>query len=319
MNNRSIEIHPSSSINAICPIPNTELVATGGGNDSLVKLFRLNENEPMLQEVGKEHLNGVNSLDVVFSGEELVSVGGSNVVVWDLVKQCKITNFRSTASAVRDDILGCKILNNSLVASCGTGCHTSLFDLRNSQRNKPVFSLQMGRDSLTCIDYDDAGRNAMTVVSLDGNCYTVDFRKKELITDRMGHGSILYVKSYSEAKNVLTFDDGNVRIGSLGSIDEGMMFKISDTSLSYRINADLVSDYYSSLEHLFSGTEKGQVSMWTIDSKNNKECSFKTLSTQKTRKSRDEDIIGVVKFLAHSNRLVASSATGYLHIWDNFF
>ncbi|CCE85293.1 Piso0_004879 [Millerozyma farinosa CBS 7064] len=319
MKSRSIEIHPSSSINAICPIPNTELVATGGGNDSLVKLFRLNEHEPMLQEVGKEHLNGVNSLDVVSSGEELVSGGGSNVVVWDLVKQCKITNFRSTASAVRDDILGCKILNNSLVASCGSGCHTSIFDLRNSQRSKPVFSLQMGRDSLTCIDYNDVGRNAMTVVSLDGNSYTVDFRKKELITDIMGHGSILYVKTYSEAKNVLTFDDGNVRIGSLGTIDEGMTFKISDSSLSYRINADLVSDYYSSSEHLFSGTERSQVSMWTIDSKNNTEPSFKTLFPRKRRKPGDEDIIGVVKFLAHSNRLVASSATGYLHIWDDFF
>lgn len=319
MKNRSIEIHPSSSINAICPIPVTELVATGGGNDSLVKLFRLNENEPMLQEVGKEHVNGVNSLDVVSSGEKLVSGGGSNVVVWDLVRLCKITNFRSTVSAVRDDILGCKILNNSLVASCGTGCHTNLFDLRNNQRNKPVFSLQIGRDSLTCIDYDDAGRNAMSVVSLDGNSYTVDFRKKELITDRMGHGSILYIKLYSEEKNVLTFEDGNIRIGSLASIDEGMMFKISDTSLSYRINADLVSDYYSSCEHLFSGTEKGQVLMWTIDSKTNNECSSRTLFPQKTRSSRDEDIIGVVKFLAHSNKLVASSATGCLHIWDNFF
>lgn len=315
MYHRSFRAHTNSSINSLCLVESTNFVLSGGGNDCSIRLHNLNEAEVQSSDFPKEHISAVNSIDISESREAFVSGGGDTIVVWDLVKQRKLTRYQSTNSNIRDEIFECKILNDNLVVSCGSNCFVNFYDLRQSQRTKPIFSIKAGNDNLNSLDYDP-GSTLLSVASLDGSLASVDLRKNELITDRLDNGGLLHVRFCPKYRTLITFEDGTVKLCSTPGLQIITDVKLPTRKLTYSITSELVSDYYDNTDYIISGSESGSVHMWKYNPVSHTAAAFKTLEPQ-SQGTDTSHILSVVKFNKSSNRLISSSENGILHIWEN--
>lgn len=313
---RSFQAHNNSSINSLCLIKSTNFVLSGGGNDCLIRLHNLNNDSVQSTTFPKEHITAVNSIDVSSSGETFVSGGGDTINVWDLVKQCKLMRYQSINDQIRDEVYDCKILNDSLVVSCGTNCFVNFHDLRQPKRTKPIYSVKAGNDNLNSLDYNPISK-VLSVGSLDGRLTRIDLRNQEVIRDTFECGGLLNVRLCPRDMTLITFENGKLKLCDSNDLLIKSEVTLSNDKLTYRIASDVIKDYYSDTEYIMSGSETGIVYLWKHNPTDQTVSEFKILEPpllQYTDKSR---ILSVVKFIASSNRLICSSENGLLHIWEN--
>ncbi|CUM53652.1 uncharacterized protein AC631_00798 [Debaryomyces fabryi] len=313
---RSFQAHNNSSINSLCLIKSTNFVLSGGGNDCLIRLHNLNNDSVQSTTFPKEHITAVNSIDVSSSGETFVSGGGDTINVWDLVKQCKLMRYQSINDQIRDEVYDCKILNDSLVVSCGTNCFVNFHDLRQPKRTKPIYSVKAGNDNLNSLDYNPISK-VLSVGSLDGRLTRIDLRNQEVIRDTFECGGLLNVRLCPRDMTLITFENGKLKLCDSNDLLINSEVTLSNDKLTYRIASDVIKDYYSDTEYIMSGSETGIVYLWKHNPTDQTVSEFKILEPpllQYTDKSR---ILSVVKFIASSNRLICSSENGLLHIWEN--
>lgn len=313
---RSLQAHSNSSINSLCVIKSTNFVLTGGGNDCLVRLHNLGEDKIQSTSFPREHITSINSIDVCNSGETFVSGGGDTVNVWDVIKQSRLVRYQSSNDQIRDEILDCKILNENLIVSCGSNCYANFHDMRQPRRTRPIYSVKAGNDTLNSLDYSPTSQ-VLSVASLDGRLTRIDLRKQELIRDSFDNGGLLNVTLCADDITVITFEDGTIKLCNSNDLQEISEVTLSDKKLSYRISTDVIKDYYSKDEYIISGSECGSVHMWTHNPVSHAISGFRTLTPNYALDGEASSILGVVRFVASSNRLLSSSENGILHIWEN--
>lgn len=313
---RSFQAHNNSSINSLCLIKSTNFVLSGGGNDCLVRLHNLSNDHVQSTTFPKEHITAVNSIDVSDSGEIFVSGGGDTINVWDLVKQCKLMRFQSINEQIRDEVFDCKILNDSLVVSCGTNCFVNFHDLRQPKRTKPIYSVKAGNDNLNSLDYNPISK-VLSVASLDGRLTRIDLRNQEVIRDGFDCGGLLNVRLCPGNRTLITFEDGKLKLCDSNDLQIMLEVTLSNDKLIYRITSEVIKDYYSETEYIISGSETGVVCMWKHDPADHTVTDFKTFEPPLASCTDSSRILSIVRFIASSNRLICSSENGLLHIWEN--
>ncbi|CUM64176.1 uncharacterized protein PRCAT00001769001 [Priceomyces carsonii] len=314
MNYFSIEAHKNSSVNSLRLVENTQFAITGGGNDFLVKLHNLLESYS--QTLPKEHTNAVNSIAIAKTRDFFCSTSNDVVVLWDIVKQQKVQKLVASESedTVRDQIMDSSILNDNLVAVCGTNHRVKFFDLRQKQRSRPIFSLAAGDDNLNTLNFQE--NNILSIGSSNGNMYSIDLRNQNLITDLFVNGSITSIDGYEEGL-LITFDIGLIELIDFKSSKR--MLKLSEPCLaSYKLNSQLIKDYYSNgLYYIAGASEYGTIHLWSFYFDDPDHIYKAKELHPKILDSKESGILNIVRFASNSNRLVSSSGDGMLHIWDN--
>lgn len=313
---RSFQAHTNSSINSLCLIKSTNFVLSGGGNDCLIRLHNLNNENVQSTTFPKEHITAVNSIDVSNSGETFVSGGGDTINVWDLVRQCKLMRYQSINDQIRDEVFDCKILNDSLVVSCGTNCFVNFHDLRQPKRTRPIYSVKAGNDNLNSLDYNPISK-VLSVASLDGRLSRIDLRNQEIIRDLFECGGLLNVRLCPNDMTLITFEDGTLKLCDSNDLQTKTEVTLSKDKLTYRITSDVIKDYYSDTEYIISGSEIGVVYMWERNPMDQTATAFKILEPPLLQSPDKSRILSVVKYISSSNRLICSSENGFLHIWEN--
>ena len=289
---------------------------TGGGNDGLIKLTHF---DGEVLQFPKEHLGSINSVDYL---DELIVSGGENdsIVLWDLVKQCKLKKFRTDPTSILNNSVMDVEVHKDLLLLCGTNCQLNFHDLKASNTNKPIMILKDATDSLTSFNYYSLQYQVITG-SLDGKVYKYDLRKSEVSIETIDGSPSLGIMDVSvyEDKLLLTFENGTVKLVDREEMNTVNEIHRSDETLNYRINSILIDDYHSAAKkYIVSGSETGEVGLWEIHGKNSEVEIHRNLKPESIN-PRDSNLklLNIVKFLSASNRLVSSSGDGSLHIWDN--
>lgn len=314
MKYKSIKVHSNSSINALSTIGGTNFILTGGGNDNLVKLTHLEDEEVF--EFPKEHLGSINSIDHL---DELVVSSGEydTLVLWDLMKRYKLNKYKTDPiSILNNSIMDAKIYKDLLIL-CGTNCQLNFHDLRASQL-KPITILKDSTDSLTLFDYCPS-TYSVSAASLDGKVYSYDLRKSEVqYSSESKEDSILDLVIYDKYL-LLTFESGKVQLVNMN--DKEVECERNGGLLNHRVNSILIDCYYDGKKkYIASGSETGQINLWRWSMDENKTTdkinNFEFFKAMKT-KNKSLNLLNTVRFVNSSNRLISSSGDGIVHIWDN--
>ncbi|CAH2355395.1 hypothetical protein CLIB1423_25S01310 [[Candida] railenensis] len=313
---KCIKAHSNSSVNALALLENTGFMLTGGGNDGLIKLTHI---DGEVLPFPKEHSGSINAVDYL---DELIASGGENdsIVLWDLVKQCKLKKFRTDPSSILNNSVMDVNVHKDLLISCGTNCQLNFHDLKASNINKPIMILKDATDSLTSFNYCSS-QYQVIAGSLDGKVYKYDLRNSQVYIEMIdgSHSSgILDVSVYKD-KLLLTFENGVVKLVDREDMNTVNEIHRSDKILTYRMNSILMDDYHSATKkYIVSGSEIGEVGLWEINGKNSEVENHRKLRPDSIDpKNSNMQLLNIVKFLPSSNRLVSSSGDGRLHIWDN--
>ncbi|KAK6458416.1 WD40-repeat-containing domain protein [Scheffersomyces xylosifermentans] len=336
-----VRAYDNSSINSFSFVKssnNPNLVLTGGGNDYEIKLFRLESPKEDQTEVCKDgpmrvfpkiHSNSINALDCAQAGYVFVSSSNDQIVVVDMVTQKKLYSVSNLpmkkaqdddeslsltqSSHARDEVLDCKFLTDDLVASCGVNHHLNMFDLRQS-RKAPVFSVNMGDDNLnslgfnTVSDGQDYTITQVSVGSSNGNLYSIDIRKQQLITDPFeDFGSIVDVYREGSNRSVLTFDNGEVVLFNIENSTTESHFNIGK-KLNYKMNAEIIKSY------VLRGTDEGTVELNRL---NGDVFEKMEIFSQLAPTDSAGRILNIVRYQDELNRVVSTSGNGIIHIWDD--
>lgn len=318
MQYRWFQAHEQSLVNAVCFVGSTNYVLTAGGNDVIVKLHSVDSGGKS-HLFPREHVKCVNDLDCVRVGNSFISGGGDVVVLWDLVKHTRLQKLRGGA---KDNILACKYLDLDLVAACGSNRELRLYDLRQENRQKPVFCATFGDDNLTCLDY---ANHYISVGSADGSLYTVDVRNQTLTADGLGGGSILCVES-TEKRSLVSCEDGSVRLFDSAAAKPTYKAQLL-AQLAYKVTCTMVPDLYTDRKHIFCGSETGVVHHVDVEGWNLRPSEDGTVNEPAQERIRSlnpsigplqhSNILSIVRYNPGKNVLVSSGGDGRLHVWNN--
>lgn len=318
------QAHPNSSINSLCLVKNTNFVLTGGGNDCLVKLHNLDEglseHETNSITFPKSHTNSINAINTSSSNDFFITASNDIISTFDLVKQTKLhvnTNAPTNditvpPSQVRDQVLDCKVLLDSMIVACGVNHHLNFFDLKQPQMKKPVYSINLGEDNLNSLDFTDPPTE-ISVASSNGKLYSVDLRNQKVITDSFDSNCIVNVSKYQPDLNLLRFSNGVMTLFD-STTNEKLALTPITREKSYRLNAQLIPE----IGCVVNGTEDGIVQTWQWNRAKHALSLFNELKIESIN-STPENILNNVQYDSSNNRLVCSSGSGQLHVWTGIF
>ncbi|ODV82119.1 WD40 repeat-like protein [Suhomyces tanzawaensis NRRL Y-17324] len=308
-------VHPHSSINSACFVPHTSFLLTGGGNDFELKLHDLSPQSPTSTTFSKAHANSVNAVHTLPHTEVVVSASNDTIVLHDLREQTVIRSLIATSiadvdglSTPREQVLDCKMLNRDMVASCGVNHHLNLYDLRQKSK-RPVYNLSLGDDNLNSLDYNHA--HTITVGSSNGSLYSLDVRKECVVTDTFPHASsIIHVACYGSATRLVSSVDGHISLYDAQS--EALNVEISvpgDSTLRYKRNAQFVESH----NVVLCGSEDGHIWIWDLVHGYAHRNRKRFVVDSPVAEGR---LVTWTGFDSAANKLVGTTANGYLWVWD---
>lgn len=309
MSYQSFQAHANSSINSLCFAGGTDYVLTGGGNDFHIKLHNLEKLETVT--FPKQHTNSINALDVSSTNEFFISASNDTIVAQDFVKQTVLRQFYNKPknsdpqllSALRDEVLDCKLMNDSLVVTCGVNHHVNVFDLKQAGSKRPVYSVSMGDDNLNSIRCHSQNTK-ITTGSSNGSVYTLDIRMSQVDADPIG-SSIINIGS-NEQQTLMLLKNGNLILRDLDL--NHTAFSTNIGPVNYKLNAQLHDNF------IINGTEHAKVQIW--DTKSSSHVRELKLPTPTDTLGR---LLNVTAYSSTSNCVVSSSGTGIVHVWNGVF
>ncbi|KAK6202528.1 WD40-repeat-containing domain protein [Scheffersomyces amazonensis] len=341
------EAHTNSSINSCVPFKDNYIL-TGGGNDFSLKLFDLKaignnpENYSGL-EFPKVHSNSINAIDISSTYDFVASASNNSIIIQDVMSQTKLYQVKNLSTSAldtkidgpiqsssnNDEVLDCKILNDSLISTCGVNHRLNLFDLRQRNQYYPVYSLNLGDDNLNCIAVND-NYHLLSVGSSNGILFTIDFRNSNLIQDTHDT-AIINIAKYEDDHNLISFNNGTVELFDgvhCKSVTSYNRNNGDPYNLSYKLN----SQYITSTNRFVSGTDYGIINIFKFNAKTGetrieRELSIETTITSKTKIKTNNDksdtnsskILSYINYTESTNQLISTSGNGFIHVWDYVF
>ncbi|KAK6460606.1 WD40-repeat-containing domain protein [Scheffersomyces coipomensis] len=350
MKYRSFEAHTNSSINS-CVHFNNNYLLTGGGNDFRLKLHNLSSDDKLKSPIlfPKYHTNSINALDISQTFDFIVSASNDNIIVIDVIRRTKLhsmlnspmvegteqVDIQPNTNHAKDQVLDCKVLNDCMIASCGVNHHLNVFDLRQPNFHKPVYSINLGNDNLNCLDFNKSSYD-ISIGSSNGDLYTVDIRNQNLMIDKFDYkeSSILNVSKYEKDDwNLINFDNGTIELLNRDKSKTANYKILNPTTtenaieaISYKLN----SQYIPTSNYIINGTTQGVVEVWKYNPLTSKISKLKQLSIPPTSPSDTTlknvnsnqsaaKVLSYVHYNQSTNQLISTSGSGFIHIWDYVF
>lgn len=304
-------------ISAISLIPQTTFCIATCATDSEIHLHDITSSSVTTFLRNWRSAYPIDCIAVAQDSDFFVAGSKDSLCYFDMVKRKEAFYHRTN-----DQSLDVTILNNQLSAAVGTGHHLNIFDLRQREQRKAVFSVNLGADNLNCIKENN---NMVYVGSSDGAVYTVDLRNEVVVMEKITKSS---VNSVDVIENNAVVSASNGIVSLYDTIDQPINQLINgqlidneptndqptktstltlkslvntDNSGNYKLNSTFMGPYY-----IANGTDNG-----TVEIRN-----AKNLNIYKTLQARSRVMTSVI-YDEVENRLLCGSGDGEIHSWES--
>lgn len=320
---RQFEAHKDTIISSICLIENSDFVLTAGWNDKTIKLHSLLDEGPNSTQV-LSHLQttGYNRLSA--TKDLCMATTLKNIMIFDLTKDEAILNIPntvrgSTLQGVLPEpmaINDAKILNENMVVTSTPDHFINFFDVRmdnSNSGNRGLFSFALGDHSLNEIGYYDY---YLTCGSDNGKIYALDLRNSQAIGDQISNHRVIRVNQYNNDLSLLLDSYGQVRLYNVATCTPLLTFKANEANqpLKYPLGIQ----YIPERNCIINSGSNGHILVRKLSANLTRPMPEISLLVAK-QNSKQGAVLDNVIYDADADRMVATSLTGIVHVWNNVF
>ncbi|RLV92481.1 hypothetical protein JA1_003130 [Spathaspora sp. JA1] len=307
-------------IPTFCQVEGTNFILTVAFDQ--IELKDLDDRKAEATIISKSNIDYISSIDSCASTLNVVSTTGNQVILTDISVGEEIMRYerKLKTGKLRD----CKFLSKDLVATCGDMI-LHLADIRESPHSSNVLSSDrqprqtwlyptQGKSSLTSIGYSDP---YITVCSYSGKCHTLDLRNQQFISSTISKDVLMSVEQFPNDLSVSFDQQGFIRLYDVKKDS----FLLEAKGLSQLPRRFINCHYIPERSIIINGSEEGLVYAWFLNEEKSRftaAARYEVPGREAGSKSK-ENTVNHVDYVQGTNRLVASSGDGKIHVWDNVF
>ncbi|EGW30148.1 uncharacterized protein SPAPADRAFT_52975 [Spathaspora passalidarum NRRL Y-27907] len=309
-------------ISTFCRVEGTNYILTVAKDE--IKLKNLEDTQAQQTLFTKSHNADITSIDASPSTLKVVSASFDQVLLTDMTVGDVIMRFSGNKESKGKLVRDCKFLSRNLIATCGDYTALNLADIRE----RPASNSSKIQESPNCWTYPFSTEDNLTSLgyshpyismgSSSGTAYILDLRNSQFIYSNVSKNLLMAVEQHPGNLSVSFDKEGIIRFYDV----KKDQFMAQGCCVNRAIEHQINMHYVPELDFVINGSEEGIVHLWRLNEDRSRFVSALNFAVLGRVDSPASGIpaantINHVDFDPAAKRLIASSASGVLHVWDD--